>query len=108
MDARRQLGFQIEQNIAANERSLHAARTQARRLDGNALAQFKAADDAVRLAQQRLQRSLSAAQQATVDQWDRARATLAADYEAYTHAVTQLQRIAISGSADGTAPFRTR
>lgn len=108
LETRNELGTQLDENVAAGERAMEAARIQAKSLQGAARAQFKAAADDVRTAQRRLNQSLKKAQKASADEWDQARAALAADYEAYTHAVTQAQRIAASSLTPPDATLQTR
>ncbi len=98
--SREQLGAQLEENIATGERALQAARFQAGRLRGEARMRFEAATRDLRAATLRLQESLAAAQDASVGEWEHARATLAADYEAYTRALTEAQRITLSVTAE--------
>lgn len=109
LDAREQLGAQLERNLQSGERAMTAARVQARNLDRAAKAQFDDALNRVRHAERRLQQSATAAQSATPDTWDRVRATLAADYEAYSNAIAQTQHLAVANSANsGAAPVGNR
>lgn len=100
---REQLAAQIDRNVEANERSLSAARAQTRRLPPLDQRRFLAAERDVRRALRRLHHSLDAAERVSVENWERARAVLASDYDAYTEAVAQAQRIATATLAASTA-----
>ncbi len=98
--SRAHLGDQLEQNLAAGKRALEAAQAQAKRLSGEARARFETAARDVHVAAQHLRESLAAAQNATPSEWEPARAALAADYEIFTRALVEAQRIAHSASAE--------
>ncbi|HWL17684.1 MAG TPA: hypothetical protein VNR00_18890 [Opitutus sp.] len=104
--ARDQFARQIEMNIASNQRAMDSVRLRARNFDATGAARFRAADDDVRRAELRLQRSLRDAQRASADQWATAQASLADDYDRYAQAVAKAQRI--SASADVNAEPESR
>ena len=88
-----QLAAQIDRNIDAGTRLLTAAREQLEYAEEETKAEFTHIEKTVRVAEARLRRSLKSAENASADNWARARAALAANYEAYSQAVAQVERL---------------
>ena len=91
---RGELGAQLDRNLAAGQRTLALARHQAKELRGEARERFEAAAADVQAAERRLRKNLEDVKDASVDEWQDARLTLATAYEAYARAIAEVQRIA--------------
>ena len=104
--SRRDLGEQLAENLSTGKQALESARQQAKRWVGAPRARFEAAARDVGAAERRLQESLVVAQNASAAEWERARARLAADYEAYARALAETLRLASAHTAEEKRIFR--
>jgi len=98
-ERRDQLAMQVEKNIEDGQLALEAARKQSNQLDEESRTVLKTAVRDAFTAQRRLHKSLKAAERASANEWERARAELASDYEDYIQAVAQAESIA-AGDVD--------
>jgi hypothetical protein len=87
------LTAQIDRAVHSGSRVLADAREQLEYADDATRAEFVQIEKAARAAEARLRRSVKFAESASAENWDRARASLAANYEAYAHAVSQAERL---------------
>ena len=76
---------------------------QTKHRDDEAIAEYTLIAKAVRSAESRLRRSLKLVESASADEWPRARAALAANYEAYAQSIAQAERLV---TADRTSQRR--
>jgi hypothetical protein len=97
-DSRAALVAQIDRNVDSGRRVISAVRAQIHSYDEETREEFTHIEEAVRSAEKRLRRSLKAAESATHERWDRARAALAANYEAYAQAVSEAERLITTAS----------
>ena len=88
-----QLSAQIDRNVDAGTRLLAAAREQLEYANEEIRTEFTQMEKTVRAAEARLRRSLKSAANASPEDWARARAALAANYESYSQAVGQVERL---------------
>lgn len=91
--SRTELAAQIYRNIEAGTIAMAEATEQSKLLDENAQAEFKLITGFVHTAEKRLRRSLTRVSTASADDWPRARRALAVDYDAYTEAIGQAERL---------------
>lgn len=91
--SRTELTAQIYRNIEAGTIAMAEATEQAKFLDDDAQAEFKVIAGLVHTAEKRLRRSLTRVSTTSADDWPRARSALAADYDAYTEAIGQAERL---------------
>lgn len=98
--SRRDLGEQLAENISTGKEALQRARQQTKHWVGPLRARFEEAARDVSAAELRLHESLAAAQNASVSEWEEARAKLAADYDSYSRALTETLRLASARSAE--------
>ena len=80
----------VETRIAATETAMNAMGKTASEMSAEGHKQFKAASDDVKEKAKALRKSAQAARKATEQDWDAARAQLAADYEAYASALASI------------------
>lgn len=92
-DGRAALVAQIDRNVESGRRVVSAVRAQIHSLDEETREEFTEIEEAVQSAEKRLRRSLKAAESASPENWSRARAALAANYEAYAQAVSEAERL---------------
>lgn len=107
-NARAQLAQQIDRNVVSGTRLMTAIRAQLNEFDEETRAAFSQIESSVRSAELRLRRSLKAAENASPENWSRARASLAANYETYSHAVAQAERLIRLGPEDERRERSTR
>lgn len=98
-DGRAELAAQIERNVEAGTRLMATARAQIHNYDEGMREEFLQIEHAVSSAETRLRRSLKSAQAASTENWSRARASLAANFEAYAQAIAQAERLITLGPA---------
>lgn len=76
-----------------------AVTAEANRLDPESKAELQALAEFARSAEQRLRRSLRALQNASAEDWPRARAAFAASYESYTQAIAQAEQLVTASTS---------
>ncbi len=76
-----------------------AVTAEANRLDPETKAELQALSAFVRSAEQRLRRRLRALQNASAEDWPRARAAFAANYESYTQAIAQAEQLVTASAS---------
>lgn len=99
-DARAQLAEQIDRNVVSGTRLMATIREQLPECDDETRAAFSQIETSVRSAETRLRRSLKVAENASPENWARARASLAANYETYSQAIAQAERLIRLGPDD--------
>lgn len=82
-----------DERIRAANGTLSQLATRSAQFSGDMQGRFSHAMNDVNLARARLERSLNAAENATPESWDHARAALARDYRDYADAVTHAESI---------------
>jgi hypothetical protein len=92
-DGRATLVAQIDRNVDSGRRVIAAVREQIQSFDRETQIEFTHIEEAVQSAERRLRRSLKAAESASPDNWNRVRAALASNYEAYVQAVSEAERL---------------
>lgn len=92
----------VKEGMSQGHRAMVEAKARAERLDDKARADFKAATNEVAVREKQLKASAKAASKASAENWEAARAKLAADQEAYAQAVAQAQAQAAQVSVNGT------
>lgn len=95
--ARAQLAAQVKRNVAAGSRTMPEVSRQTKYLDDESRAEFEQIAAIVRSAEQRLRSSLNELQSASEDEWPRAQAALAANYETFSHGIAQAERLLSAG-----------
>jgi hypothetical protein len=98
-DGRAALVAQIDRNVDSGRRVISAVRAQIRSYDEETREEFTQIEEAVQSAEKRLRRSLKVAESASPENWNRARAALAANYEAYAQTVSEAERLMATTSA---------
>jgi hypothetical protein len=93
----------VESRIDAGADASARLQRSAKRIEGSARTEYDASVKELRAREKALQSSLRAARKAGADNWEQARTQLAADYEAYSQAMTQLETSAGSLEAQGAA-----
>ena len=88
-----ELTAQIDRAVHSGSRLLAEARARLSDADDATRAEFVQIEKDARAAESRLRRSLKMAESASADNWARARAALAANYEAYAQAVSRAERL---------------
>lgn len=81
----------LEKRIEGTDRDLNEMRQTSRQLQGNARAAYLAADDEMKAKHRALKKSLKEARTASQENWAKVRDSLAADYEAYSIALVQME-----------------
>jgi hypothetical protein len=84
---------QIDRNVEAGRRVIAAGRAQMASFDDETRAEFLQIEKAIQAAETRLRRSLKWTESASKENWSRARASLAANYETYAQAVDEAERL---------------
>jgi len=85
---------EVKTRIDASVRATARLRSEARRLDGDARAEFQASIDDVKVREKAVKQSLKTARQARGDAQTAAQSRLAADYTAYAEAVARAEAAA--------------
>lgn len=98
-DSRGLLAEQVDRNVAEGTRTMAAVTAQAGQLDAGTRAELLALAEFVRSAEHRLRRSLRTLQNASAEEWPRARATFAASYETYAQAVAQAEQLVATNAS---------
>lgn len=99
---RDQMETDVKESMSQGHRAVVEAKARAARLDDKARADFKAAANEVAVREKQLKASAKAASKATAENWEAARAKLAADQEAYAQAVAQAQAQSAQASVNST------
>lgn len=92
--AREQLFTDIDTRLAASATALRGFRDSTREMSAANRDQFEAAADDLKAKEKALKKSLNVARKADAQNWQAARAQLAADYEAYAAAAARLDALA--------------
>lgn len=100
--AREEFARQVERNVDELENTMSTARRAALALDSSSQRVFLRVSRDVGAAARELHRSLETARRARGGDWEKARATVASDYETYAQAVAQAQRIAVLGTSSAS------
>jgi hypothetical protein len=108
VDGWAELAAQINRNVESGTRLMAVARAEIEYFDENIRAEFSLIEKSVRSAETRLRRSLGFVESASPENWARARASLAANYEAYAQAVARAERLITLAPASARREQRSR
>jgi hypothetical protein len=92
--AREHLFTDIETRLNSSDNALREFRRSTSEMSATNRDQFQSAADDLKEKEKALKKSLKAARKASAQEWDSARAQLAADYEAYATAATRIDALA--------------
>jgi hypothetical protein len=101
METRRQFVTEVDARLAASRKAQAEAFKSVRSFTGETRAKVNAAVDRVKSSEKALKHSLKAYRKASAEEWDNARAQLAADYKAYVNAVNDMEMTVKSGTQAG-------
>ena len=99
-EPRDSLTEQVDRNLAEGNRTMAAVAAEASRLDPQTQAEFQALAEFVHSAERRLRRSLRALQNASAEEWPRARAAFAVSYESYAQAIAQAEQLVTASACE--------
>lgn len=103
IEERQQLAADISKRLDATKDAMATLKTDAKVLEGDAKADFKAAAKEVRACEKELKAKVKSARKAPADAWSENRAKLAASYEAYMQSVTRAESLVAAESGEHSA-----
>jgi hypothetical protein len=93
-ESREQVLTDIETRLKNSNTAMASIRSTSSSMSESGRMQFKAAEGQVKESEKALRKSIKAARKATAQEWESARAQLAADYEAYASALASVDTAA--------------